>query len=225
MQSFHSRSTSICFAWFLPAVDSLSLSLSPLLCICKMSLLPVASLQSYFRGAHDSYGNSWRCLFLSNIISAKHKHGWNFYYCCSWCNTPAAWRSCDSFECQPHTQWFDKLMCWWVCFFLGGAGVMCFSNSNLITLPISLLHGILVSPNFMDIHGFFVHGFWSKEDTWSCPKTRASEIWMHVDLVSKPHVLIRNNGILFACGIMWLRRNYLYKFFFLKDELWVLIIV
>jgi hypothetical protein len=75
-------------------------------------------------------------------------------------------------------------MCWWVCFFWGGAGVMCFSNSNLITLPISLLHGMLVSPNFMDIHGFFVHGFWYEEDTWSCPKTRASDIWMHVDLVS-----------------------------------------
>jgi hypothetical protein len=47
----------------------------------------------------------------------------------------------------------------------GGLGVMCFSNSNLITLPISLLHGMLVSPIFMDIHGFFVHGFWYKEDT------------------------------------------------------------
>jgi hypothetical protein len=45
---------------------------------------------------------------------------------------------------------------------LGGGGVMCFSNSNLITLPIPLLHGMLVSPNFMDIHGFFVHAFWYK---------------------------------------------------------------
>jgi hypothetical protein len=44
-------------------------------------------------------------------------------------------------------------------------------------------------------------------------------------LSQQPHVLIRNNRILFACGIMWLRRNYLYNFFFLKDELWVLIIV
>jgi hypothetical protein len=37
---------------------SLSLSLSPLLFTCKKRLLPVASLQSYFMGADDSYGNS-----------------------------------------------------------------------------------------------------------------------------------------------------------------------